>query len=310
MRIVSLIASATEIVHALGLGECLVGRSHECDYPESVHHLPVCTAPSFAITGSSAEIDRRVKERLTDGLSVYEVDSALLERLQPTHIITQTQCKVCAVSLDDVERALGRAVAGNPAVVSLQPGSLAEIWTDILRVADACGVPARGRLLVASLQRKMDRIALRAQKSPTCPRVACIEWIDPLMSAGNWVPELVQMANAENLFGQAGLHSPWMSWEDLRASCPDVVVAMPCGFDLERTLAEMSTLEKLPGWNGLPAVRAGRVFATDGNQFFNRPGPRVVESLEILAELLHPDVFEARQTLLYSTYLRPKEGVL
>ena len=292
-RIVSLIASATEIVHALGLGEFQVGRSHECDYPESVSHLPVCTRPAFPIDGDSAEIDRQVKEKLRAAVSIYEVFGDVLERLQPTHIVTQTQCEVCAVSLRDVERALCGGVSSRPALVVLEPNALADIWADIGRVAEGCGYGERGEALVAHLKERMEAVACIATGAANRPTVACIEWHEPLMAAGNWVPELIAMAGGSNLFGAAGRHSPWMQWEDFVAADPEIVVTTPCGFDIERTRAEMHWLSARPGWKRLRAVREGRVFLADGNQYMNRPGPRVVESLRIFAEILHPELFEA-----------------
>src|ERR1700691_1291853 len=238
LRIVSLIASASEIVSSLGLSRYQVGRSHECDFPPEILALPVCTTPAFPTEGSSAEIDQRVKQRLASALSVYEVSRELLDTLQPTHVITQTQCRVCAVSLEDVERALTGWVASRPKLVALEPNSLADIWSDIRRVAAACGVAERGEETVAELQAKMRAISERAHGSPSRPRVACIEWHAPLMAAGNWVPELVEMAGAVNLFGEAGAHSPWMNWPQLVDADPDVLMTMPCGFDLERTCAE------------------------------------------------------------------------
>jgi len=291
LRIVSLIASATEIVHSLGLTEYQVGRSHECDHPGAIRSLPVCTAPAFSIDGSSREIDQRVKHQLANALSVYKVFEDVLDRLRPTHLITQTQCEVCAVSLADVERALACSVASRPALIALEPNALSDIWNDIRRVADACGVPDKGRDLVAALQSRIDEIASRTHAADRRPRLACIEWHEPLMMAGNWVPELVHLAAGENLFGQAGLHSPWMSWDQLVASDPDVIVTMPCGFDLRRTREEMYWLTGRPEWSRLRAVRSGAVYLADGNQYFNRPGPRIVESLQILAEILHPRLF-------------------
>jgi iron complex transport system substrate-binding protein len=286
MRIVSLIASATEIVHALGLGASQVGRSHECDFPPEVHTLPVCTKPGFSLDGTSADIDRRVKEKLATALSVYEVFEDVLERLAPTHIVTQTQCEVCAVSLKDVERALARSVSSQPMLVSLEPNALADVWQDIQRVADACEIRDRGRTLVNDLRQRMHAISCLAKKG-TRKRVACIEWQQPLMAAGNWVPELVEMAGGENLFGIAGAHSPWMSFEQLAAADPDVIVVTPCGYDLKRTREEMYWLTENPSWKDLRA----EVYLADGNQFMNRPGPRVVESLQIFAEILHPNLF-------------------
>lgn len=292
MRIVSLIASATEMVHALGLGEFQVGRSHECDFPEPVRSLPVCTAPKFDVSGDSREIDQRVKETLADAVSVYQVFDEVLERLQPTHIVTQTQCKVCAVSLDDVERALSARFTAHPQVIALEPDSLAGVYSDVLRLARACGVEERGIRLIESMQGRMHAISGRAQGTGRRPRVAAIEWQEPLMAAGNWVPELIEMLGAANLSGRAGEHSPWMQWEDLAAADAGAIVCMPCGYDLERTRAEMRWLTQRAEWGRLRAVRENQVYLADGNQYLNRPGPRLVESLQILAEILYPEVFE------------------
>jgi iron complex transport system substrate-binding protein len=175
-----------------------------------------------------------------------------------------------------------------PRIVSLAPNNLAEVWQSIRNVADALGVPSTGETLVQQLQERVDAIAVKANALAHRPTVACLEWLDPLMAAGNWVPELVDLAGGRNLFGAVGKHSPWMTWEDLIERDPDVIIALPCGFDLARTRAEMRTLQEHPAWENLSAVRKRRVFVTDGNQYFNRPGPRLVESLEILAEILHP----------------------
>jgi iron complex transport system substrate-binding protein len=290
-RIVSLIASATEIVHALGMGDALVARSHECDYPPRVRRLPVVTAPAFDVEGSSREIDERVKATLASALSVYQVDRGLLHDLQPDVIITQSHCDVCAVSDKDVQLALGDWPGVRPRVVTLEPNALKDIWHGINDVAAALDVPERGTALVQSLQHRLAGIAERAQTLPTRPSVACLEWLDPLMAAGNWIPELVELAGGMSLFGVAGKHAPWLTWEQLAEHDPDAIVALPCGFDLARTRAESICLKRHPAWPGLRAVRNHRVLLTDGNQFFNRPGPRVVESLEILAEILHPECF-------------------
>ncbi len=292
MRIVSLIASATEMVHALGLGEFQVGRSHECDFPAEVLQLPVCTSPRFDVSGDSREIDQRVKSTLATAESVYQVFDEVLDRLRPTHIVTQTQCQVCAVSLGDVERALAARFSSRPVVVALEPNSLADIRADILRLARACAVEDRGHALVASIDRRMQEISTRARATRLRPRIAAIEWQEPLMAAGNWVPELIDLLGAENLFGEAGAHSPWMQWEHLKSSDPDTIVCMPCGYDLAKARAEMHWLTSRPDWTELRAVREGRVFVADGNQYLNRPGPRVVESLRILAEILFPAAFQ------------------
>jgi iron complex transport system substrate-binding protein len=287
MRIVSLIASSTEIVCALGFRDALVGRSHECDFPLDVKALPVCTEPKFAIDGTSYEIDQRVKAILQEGLSVYRVHADVLDALAPDVIVTQEQCAVCAVSLDDVVAAVRNLVSSKPQVVSLEPNALADVWADIQRVADALDAHERGVALVAGLQARIEDITARSRSLPR-RRVACIEWIDPLMAAGNWMPELVERAGGENLFGASGKHSPFMGWDDVVAADPEVMVLTPCGFDMERTRAEMAVMAARPGWERF----RDRAVIVDGNAFMNRPGPRLVESLEILAELIHPETFD------------------
>jgi iron complex transport system substrate-binding protein len=292
LRIVSLIASATEIVAALGFERQLVGRSHECDYPASVLGLPACSEPKIDVRGSSREIDERVKDVLRQAVSVYRVHTEMLDRLRPTHIITQTQCEVCAVSLKDVEQAVCDLVSSRPQIVSLEPMCLEDVWTDILRVAEALGAPQHGEALVGELRGRLDELADQAGRIPARPTIACIEWIDPLMCAGNWVPELVEIAGGRDVLGKAGQHSPYMTWNDLLAADPEVIAIMPCGFDMDRARREMPVLVEDTRWRRLRAVQEGRVYITDGNQYFNRPGPRVVESAEILAEVLHPGRFE------------------
>jgi len=290
-RIVSLIASGTEMVCALGLQDQLVGRSHECDYPPAVGSLPVCTEPKFA-DGTSYQIDERIKAILQEGLSVYRVDAAVLERLAPQVIVTQTQCEVCAVSLADVEAAVCDMIGSRPKIVALEPNALEDIFIDLERVADALGVAERGADLAAALRRRMTAVERRAATAAERPTVACIEWIEPLMAAGNWMPELVEMAGGVSVVGRAGEHAPWLEWAELVALDPDVIIAFPCGFDIQRTRREIGPLTARPEWSNLQAVAAGRVYLADGNQFFNRPGPRVAEALEIMAEMLHPGVFE------------------
>ncbi|MBD1910977.1 MULTISPECIES: cobalamin-binding protein [unclassified Leptolyngbya] len=289
-RIVSLLPSATEIVAFLGLTGELVGRSHECDYPLEVQHLPICTEPKLDPSGSSAAIHAQVTDVLQAALSVYRVYDDLLLQLQPTHIVTQAQCDVCAVSLRDVEEAISRLADIQPQIISLQPMVLTDIWSDIQRVAEALGVEAP----LERLQQRLADCQTRAETLTSRPTVVCIEWIEPLMAAGNWVPELVAIAGGQSCFGTVGKHSPWLSWEALQQADPDVLVIMPCGFDLERTRQEAQTLTQHPYWASLKAVQTGQVFLTDGNQYFNRPGPRLVDSLEILAEIFHPDEFGDR----------------
>lgn len=288
LRIISLIPSATEIVAALGLANYLVGRSHECDYPPEVSNLPICTQPKFNPQGTSQQIHDRVTELLQSALSVYQVEIEQLEQLQPTHILTQAQCEVCAVSLSDVEQAVAKLAKSKPKVVSLQPGVLAEVWTDIQQVADALGVD--GHAVVEGLQARVEKCRQQTQAAAR-PGVACIEWAEPLMVAGNWVPELVSLAGGKNLLGITGQHSPKLEWASLLKADPDVIVLMPCGFDLNRTRQDALQLAQHPEWQNLRAVQADKVYITDGNQYFNRPGPRLVDSLEILAEILHPELF-------------------
>ena len=290
-RIVSLLPSTTEIACALGFQQALVGRSHECDFPPGVEHLPILTEPKLDASATSARIDDRVKQLVGDGLSVYRVDAEKLRELRPTVILTQDHCQVCAASLRDVEEALTTWLGERPRVLSLNPNGLEEVWNDISRVASELGVEARGRDYVAELGERVAGIAEQTVRIRHRPSVACVEWIDPLMAAGNWVPELVTLAGGNSAFGEKGEHSAWLEWESLRAADPDVIALLPCGFDIERTRRELSPLIAQPGWGNLRAVQAGRVFITDGNQYFNRPGPRLFESLEILAEILHPDHF-------------------
>jgi len=291
VRIVSLLPSATEIVCALGFEKELVGRSHECDFPRGVANLPALTEPKFKVEGTSAEIDRRVKRIVGDALSVYRVDTAKLRELHPDVIVTQSQCEVCAVSESDVEAAVAEWLGARPRIVSLAPYALADIFKDLRRVASALEAVDRGEVLIAQLRGRMEAIAAQASALGTRPTFACIEWIDPMMAAGNWMPELAAMAGGANLFGRAGEHSPWMKFEELAAADPEVIMISPCGFDIARTMAELPALTRDPRWSKLRAVRERRVFLADGNQYFNRPGPRIVESLEILSEILHPQAF-------------------
>ncbi|MBE9063385.1 cobalamin-binding protein [cf. Phormidesmis sp. LEGE 11477] len=316
LRIVSLIPSATEIVAALGYADCLVGRSHECDYPPAVRSLPICTEPKFDPVGTSGEIHRRVTDLLTSALSVYRVKTEILSDLRPTHIITQAQCEVCAVSLGDVEQAVIELVNSNSTesnstqsnsikkespiqIVSLQPERLADVWTDMARVATALDSSLESKVAadqtIAQLKQRLALIETESTSKETLPTVACIEWTDPLMAAGNWVPELVSLAGGSDCFGQAGQHSDWMSWEDLVAADPDIIVVLPCGYDLSQSRQATVEMAKHPCWQQLKAVRAENVYLTDGNQYFNRPGPRLVESGEILTEIIQRKPVDAKR---------------
>ena len=289
LSIVSLVPSATEIAAALGLTDYLTGRSHECDCPPGIETRPICTSPKFNPNGSSGEVHDRVTELLQSALGVYQINTELLQKLQPTHILTQAQCDVCAVSLSDVESAVSKLLQHHAKVISLQPRILDDLWSDIERVALSVGVD--GQPLILWLKQRIAECVQRVQNvsQGDRPTVVCIEWIDPLMAAGNWVPELVALAGGESCFGEVGTHSPWMHWDDLVSVDPDIIVIMPCGYGLAKTRQELNILVQKSEWSTLKAVQTKRVYLTDGNQYFNRPGPRLVDSLELLAEIFYPE---------------------
>ncbi len=292
-RIASLLPSATEIVCALGAGDDLVGRSHECDFPAEIQHLPVLTSTRFIPAATSGEIDRQVRElaveaQAEDALGVYAIDMEMLQQLAPTHIVTQTQCEVCAVSLRDVERAVEQLTGFDTRLIPLAPNSLADIWDDIQRTADALGIGSRGRALVAELQQRIDEVP----RTSGAPRVAVVEWADPLMTAGHWTMELVARAGGEPVIGSPRGPSLHFEMSELAAADPDVIIISPCGYDLARTREDAALLNAREDWRALRAVQQGRVALIDGNQYVNRPGPRVVETLEIIAEIINPGLEE------------------
>jgi iron complex transport system substrate-binding protein len=287
-RIASLLASGTELVCALGLGERLVARSHECDFPAWVKRLPAVSRPTFDVSGSSGDIDARVRERLRAGLPLYEIDEALLASLAPDVIVTQTHCEVCAVSPADLAHAAPKLERRQ--VVALETGTVDGILEGFEAVAGVLGAAGAGRALVAGIRARLATLAERTRALPR-PTVACLEWIDPLFAMGNWGPELVALAGGTCALGVAGAHSSTLPWRALRGADPDVIVVAPCGFDVERTLAEMPALAAHPDWPALAAVRAGRVYVADGNLYFNRSGPLLFDTPELLAEILHPGAF-------------------
>ena len=289
LKIVSLLPSATEIIDCLGLTNALVGRSHECDYPSSVKDLPVCTEARLNSNKTSSEIDVDVQTLMQKALSIYEIKTEALEQLQPTHIITQDQCDVCAVNLPEVERAIAKLTNSYPKIISLQPDLLNEVWDDIKRVARILDVDSQPAL--DRLQSRINSIADKVENKIDKPTAVAIEWTEPFMVGANWIPELIQIAGGTPLLSVKGKHSSYISWEDLVDADPDVIVIMPCGFDLERTEQESQILNQHPNWNSLKAVKANQVFIVDGNAYFNRPGPRLVDSAEILAEIFHPQLF-------------------
>ncbi|BAT60173.1 corrinoid ABC transporter substrate-binding protein [Variibacter gotjawalensis] len=287
-RIVSLLPSATEIVVALGFQDNLVGRSHECDFPPEIERLPPVSSTKLKQGLASGEIDKRVKEIVESGLSVYDVDAGLLRDLKPDFIVTQTQCAVCAVTPRDLDDAVCEWTGLAPRILSVEPNDLGDVWGDIRRVGDALGVRDRAEAVVADLQARLVALNRRVAGAER-PRVAAIEWIDPLMAGGNWMPELIQIAGGESLFAHAGQHSPYMAWDALVASDPEVILVLPCGFRIDQALRDLPALTNRPEWSSLRAVRDGRVAIIDGHHYFNRPGPRLVESAEIIAEVFHPD---------------------
>lgn len=289
LRLVSLLPSATEIIACLGLTDRLVGISHECDYPPEIKDRAICTSARLSIHQPSGEIHREVDKLLAAAVSIYDINLDTLTYLQPTHIITQDQCDVCAVSFGDVETAVAKLTNSHPQIISLQPDTIADVWADIQRVGETLNVDWQP--IVSALQQRVKICQTQCQNLLTNPpTVACIEWTDPLMLAGNWIPELVEMAGGKTIGGVTGQHSPRISWDELIAADPDIIIFMPCGFDLDRTRIEAQPLRQHPQWKQLNAVKQDCVYITDGNAYFNRPGPRLVESLEILTEILNPQV--------------------
>lgn len=290
-RVVSLLPSATEIVCAVGAADQLVGISHECDFPDSIRDRAVLTRSRIAGDGSSRAIDTEVRTVLRDALSIYAVDEDELAALAPDVIITQDLCEVCAVSLDDVRRAVARlARRDDVRIVSLRPTRLSDVLGDVERVADALGRIEQGRRVRAELERRIEAIAARVAAPPGRPRVASVEWIEPLMLGGTWMPDLIELAGGTAVGVAPGEPAPTIEPADLRALRPDVVLVKPCGFTLERTLRERELIGRAIAANLEPGVP---IYLADGSAYFNRPGPRLVESLEILAACVHPEIFGA-----------------
>jgi iron complex transport system substrate-binding protein len=293
VRIVSLIPSGTEILAALGLTDLIVGRSHECDYPTEIESRPVCTNARVNTNAPSGEIHDKISHLLQSALSVYEIQTEVLEKLKPTHIVTQDQCEVCAVSFREVEKAVESLTHSPSEIISLQPKFLQDVWRDIERVGKTFGVNTLQ--IIENLEARVKIIQARTKglsATEKLPNVVCIEWTEPLMVAANWIPELVSIAGGKPLFSVTGQASPKLSLESLISSDPDIIIFMPCGFDLDRTRQEASILTQHPEWGKMHASQTGRVYITDGNSYFNRPGPRLVDSLEILADILHPEIFQ------------------
>lgn len=289
MRIVSLLPSATEIICELGLRDQLVGVTHECDWPKSVLALPKVTNTLIPTTATSAEIDALVRERMGQQSALYTLDMDALEKLQPDLIVTQALCDVCAVAEEEVKSA-ACTLSSLPGVVNLEPETLDEVFAAIRTLAAATDRKAEGESAVARLRARVDGIVARA-KGLKRPRVALLEWLDPPFSTGHWNPELVRLAGGVDELGQEGKKSITLQWDRIVAYQPEVVLISCCGFTIERSLQEVGVLANVEGWEEIPAVRDGRVWVTDGSSYFSRPSQRLVDSLELLAHVIHPEVF-------------------
>jgi iron complex transport system substrate-binding protein len=305
MRIVSLLPSATETVCELGLGENLVGVSHECDYPPFVSALPKVTRSLIPHDASSLQIDSLVREKLKTRKALYDLDMPGLERLRPDLIVTQALCDVCAVAEAEVTAA-ACALPGQPKVVNLEPMSIGEVLGTLSLVANSAGVPDRAMVAIEKLKKRIDAVAERSRQVKARPRVVFLEWLDPPFSCGHWTPELIGLAGGDEVIARPGQRSRTIQWEEVVAARPDVLFIACCGFSVERTLSDLPGLASRPGWTDLPAVRADRVFVTDGNAYFSRPGPRLVDSLEILAHALHPGIHPLPQGLQRASRMNPQ----
>jgi iron complex transport system substrate-binding protein len=299
-RIVSLLPAATEIVAALGLTDQLVGRSHECDEPEAVQALPALTAPRIDPTLSSGGIHEQVEQASGP---LFALDSGQLAALAPDLVLTQATCAVCAIAEEDVAAAVRKSGVATQ-VIALSPTTLDDMFRDILTVGEATERREQAQTVVTALKRRCDAVAERTKAGPT---TAMIEWLDPPMAAGNWVPEMVRLAGGHDVLGKDGVHSHWIDWADVAAADPDVIVLIPCGFTLDRAVAEARSPAVWPHLEPLRAVRAGRAWVIDGHHLFNRPGPRLVDSLEVLAEVLQPEAFSFRATKRFAKRLPTPE---
>lgn len=287
MRICSLLPGATEIAYALGLGEQIVGVTHECDYPPDAQQKPVMVHSAVdAQRMSGSEIDRMVAELLAAGKGLYHIDEAALLAANPDVILTQGLCEVCALDYNEVVKAAAR-LPRQPNIVSLNPHSLSDLLDDVLRVGQATERIAAATSLAADLRQRID--SLGHSEPDNRPRVVCLEWFEPLYTAGHWVPEMVALAGGFDVLGQPGEPSAKIEWRQVTEARPEVILLMPCGFDVRRTVKESTPLRSLPGWEQIPAVRSGNVYAMNGSAYFSRPGPRLVNGLEILARIIHPE---------------------
>ena len=292
MKIVSLIPSATEIVCSLGLINNLVGISHECDYPQGIEKLPKLTKSKVDVNETSYNINENIQSILEKGLSVYEVDSELLQKINPDVIITQSHCSVCAVSIEDVKKCLNLWLKKKPILIDLKPNYFKDVINDILFVGEKLNASNEASKVIEIINKEINVIKKKLNFTNT-KKVLCIEWIEPLMIAGNWIPEILRISNAENVLIESGKNSKFVSTSELSSNKFDIVIFMPCGFDIRRTKLEI----KKSNLNFNSLLKHKEVFVVDGNKFFNRPGPRLLESIKILCEIIHPDVFKPGPSL-------------
>ena len=288
MRICSLLPSATEVIALLGLSEELVGISHECDYPPSVRGVPIMIEPMIPPYGlASVDIDRQVSQLVASGQRLYRLKDHLLRQAQPDLILSQDLCHVCAVTPDQLHDALC-SMPRQPTILTLNPRTVHDVIDDVVRIGDAAGRPAEGQLLATQLRDRLDTIQIRVQGLSQRPRVVCIEWLSPLYVAGHWVPEMVQLAGGQDALSQPGSPSRIVTWDEVLSAAPDVLIVMPCGFSVERTHAELFQLMQQPGqWRLSPAL-AEHTYLVDASSYFSRPGPRLIDGIELLAAILHP----------------------
>ena len=291
-RLISFLPAATEMAFALGLGDRVAGVTHECDFPARAKKLPVVVKPALPLERMTLrEIDVAVAERIRSGQNLYEVDERLLEELAPTHILTQDLCHVCAPSGNEITRALA-ALPDKPQILWFTPHSIEEILGNLRDLGAATGTLAKAEEFIANTRARLWKVAERAARVPQHPRVFVLEWIDPYYCCGHWVPEMVELAGGEDGLGRKEQDSVRTSWADIAAWAPEVLIVSPCGFGTEKAVEQAKQLLQQPGWSDLPAVRDGRVYAVDANAYFSRPGPRVVDGVELLAHLIHPEIFE------------------
>jgi iron complex transport system substrate-binding protein len=290
MRICSLLPGATEIAYVLGVGEQVVGVTHECDYPLEARNKRIVVRSALdPQTMTSGQIDARVSETRRSAGSLYTIDIEAFKEASPDIILTQDLCDVCAIAPSEVMAAC-QSLPRQPAIIALAPNCLSGVLADIERVGEATGTEKRAKTVIQQAREKIERVKERASEANSRPRVACLEWLDPIYYAGHWIPEMVELAGGQNGFGQKGQPSAKCEWPAVLKFSPEIILLMPCGFEVERTQREFHLLEKLNGWSELPAVKSGRVFAVNGHAYFSRPGPRLIDGLELLAQLIHPDI--------------------